>query len=77
MILSKLSKSKGSSTLINSSSAGAISTLPPQTIQALIFESFDKIIISIMAKKIAFGSNHIVIDLPYGEDVKVHRVSDA
>ncbi|MBU3978108.1 hypothetical protein KKE68_00205 [Patescibacteria group bacterium] len=30
-----------------------------------------------MAKKIAFGSNHIVIDLPYGEDVKVHRVSDA
>ncbi|MBU4098057.1 thymidine phosphorylase [Patescibacteria group bacterium] len=45
--------------------------------EPLLFESFDKIIISIMAKKIAFGSNHIVIDLPYGEDVKVHRVSDA
>ncbi len=43
----------------------------------LLFESFDKILVSIMAKKIAFGSNHIVIDLPYGEHVKVHRLSDA
>jgi AMP phosphorylase len=42
----------------------------------LLFESFDKILVSIMAKKIAFGSNHIVIDLPYGEHVKVHRVED-
>ena len=25
-----------------------------------------------MAKKIAFGSNHVVIDLPYGKSVKVH-----
>jgi AMP phosphorylase len=45
--------------------------------EPLLFESFDKILISIMAKKIAFGSNHIVIDLPYGEDVKIHRLSDA
>lgn len=40
-------------------------------------ESFDKILVSIMAKKIAFGSNHIVIDLPYGEHVKVHNLKDA
>ena len=43
----------------------------------LLFESFDKIIVSILAKKIAFGSNHVVIDLPYGKDVKVHREADA
>jgi putative thymidine phosphorylase len=43
----------------------------------LLFESFDKILVSIMAKKIAFGSNHIVIDLPYGAHVKVHNHSDA
>ncbi|HWY80133.1 MAG TPA: thymidine phosphorylase [Candidatus Sulfotelmatobacter sp.] len=45
--------------------------------QPLMFESFDKILVSIMAKKIAFGSNHIVIDLPYGSHVKVHKRSDA
>jgi AMP phosphorylase len=43
----------------------------------LLFESYDKILVSIMAKKIAFGSNHVVIDLPYGKTVKVHRLSDA
>ncbi|MEK7518039.1 MAG: thymidine phosphorylase [Patescibacteria group bacterium] len=42
----------------------------------LLFESYDKIIVSIMAKKIAFGSNHVVIDLPYGTTVKVHKLSD-
>jgi len=45
--------------------------------QPLQFESFDKILVSIMAKKIAFGSNHIVIDIPYGEHVKVHKFNDA
>ena len=45
--------------------------------EPLLFESFDKILVSIMAKKIAFGSNHIVIDLPYGAHVKVHRRIDA
>ncbi|MDO8461193.1 MAG: thymidine phosphorylase [bacterium] len=45
--------------------------------EPLLFESFDKIVISIMAKKVAFGSNHIVIDIPYGEGVKVHRIKDA
>ena len=45
--------------------------------EPLLFESYDKILISIMAKKIAFGSTHVVIDLPYGELVKVHRIKDA
>jgi len=43
----------------------------------LLFESFDKILVSIMAKKIAFGSNHVVIDLPYGKTVKAHSLKDA
>lgn len=43
----------------------------------LAFESYDKIIVSIMAKKLAFGSNHVVIDIPYGDSVKVHAKTDA
>src|SRR6185312_358486 len=43
----------------------------------LLFESYDKIIVSILSKKIAFGSNHVVIDLPYGKFVKVHNRRDA
>jgi putative thymidine phosphorylase len=43
----------------------------------LMFESFDKIIISIMAKKIAFGSTHVIIDLPYGNTLKVTHSRDA
>lgn len=45
--------------------------------EPLLFESYDKILISIMAKKIAFGTTHVVIDLPYGATVKVHRLKDA
>src|SRR3990167_2632978 len=45
--------------------------------EPLLFESFDKILVSIMAKKIAFGSTHVVIDLPIGELVKVHTIKDA
>lgn len=45
--------------------------------EPLLFESFDKILVSIMAKKIAFGSTHVVIDLPIGELVKVHSTKDA
>jgi len=48
-----------------------------QVEKPLLFESFDKILVSIMAKKIAFGSNHVVIDLPYGEMVKVNTLKDA
>lgn len=43
----------------------------------ILFESYDKILVSIMAKKIAFGANHVVIDLPYGKSVKVHTLKDA
>ncbi len=45
--------------------------------EPLLFESYDKILVSIMAKKVAFGSTHVVIDLPYGTTMKVHRLSDA
>lgn len=48
-----------------------------QVERPLLFESFDKILVSIMAKKVAFGSNHIVIDLPFGQMVKVHNLKDA
>lgn len=48
-----------------------------QVEEPLLFESYDKIVVSIMAKKIAFGSNHVVIDIPYGETAKLHRVKDA
>lgn len=48
-----------------------------QVEKPLSFESYDKIIVSILAKKIAFGSNHIVIDLPYGKNMKVHSLEDA
>lgn len=48
-----------------------------QVERPLLFESYDKILVSIMAKKIAFGSNHVVIDLPYGAMVKVHSLKDA
>lgn len=48
-----------------------------QVEEPLLFESYDKILVSIMAKKIAFGSTHVVIDIPYGDTVKVHRLKDA
>ncbi len=48
-----------------------------QVEKPLLFESYDKILVSIMAKKIAFGSNHVVIDLPWGQMVKVHSIKDA
>ena len=45
--------------------------------EPLRFESYDKILVSIMAKKIAFGSTHVVIDLPYGNTLKVQHLTDA
>ncbi|MBA3723518.1 MAG: thymidine phosphorylase [Candidatus Levybacteria bacterium] len=48
-----------------------------QVEEPLLLESFDKILVSIMAKKVAFGSNHIVIDVPYGKHVKVHSYRSA
>lgn len=45
--------------------------------EPLLFESYDKIVVSVMAKKVAFGATHVVIDLPYGTTVKIHRAEDA
>lgn len=45
--------------------------------EPLLFESYDKILVSIMAKKVAFDSNHLVIDLPYGKTMKVRTLEDA
>lgn len=45
--------------------------------EPLLFESFDKVLVSVMAKKVAFGSNHVVIDMPYGKTAKVHTQKDA
>ena len=44
--------------------------------EPLAFESFDKIIISVMAKKIAAGTTHLVIDIPIGKTAKIHRFSE-
>lgn len=61
---------------------GGVSIAPADDIliqveEPLMFESFDKILVSIMAKKVAFGSNHVVFDLPYGEFVKLHSLKEA
>ena len=45
--------------------------------EPLLFESYDKIVVSVMAKKVAFGASHVIIDLPYGRSVKIHRLKDA
>ncbi|MFA5136399.1 MAG: thymidine phosphorylase [Patescibacteria group bacterium] len=45
--------------------------------EPLSFESFDKIIVSIMAKHVAAGSTHIIIDLPVGKTMKVRHEKDA
>lgn len=43
----------------------------------IAFESFDKIIVSVMAKKVAAGSNHLVIDIPVGPNMKIQHFKDA
>lgn len=45
--------------------------------EPLLFESFDKVIVSIMAKKIAVGANHLILDLPYGKTMKIRHKKDA
>lgn len=48
-----------------------------QVEQPLAFESFDKIIVSIMAKKIASGANHVVLDIPVGPKMKITHFKEA
>ncbi len=45
--------------------------------EPLLFESYDKIIVSVMAKKVAFGATHVLIDLPYGRNVKIAKEEEA
>lgn len=45
--------------------------------EPLSFESFDKIIVSIMAKKIAASTTHLVLDIPVGKTMKIRHFSDA
>lgn len=45
--------------------------------EPLSFESFDKIIVSIMAKKVAVGTNHLVLDIPVGKTMKIRHFADA
>lgn len=45
--------------------------------EELAFEPFDKIIISIMAKKVAAGANHLVLDIPVGKTMKIKHLRDA
>lgn len=48
-----------------------------QVEKPLAIESYDKIIVSVMAKKIAVGSTHIIIDVPLGPFMKVRHKEDA
>lgn len=43
----------------------------------LLFESYDKILVSVLAKKIAFGATHVVIDIPVGDAMKIKHKEDA
>lgn len=45
--------------------------------QPLGFEPFDKIIISVMAKKVAVGATHLVLDIPVGPTMKIRHFKDA
>jgi len=45
--------------------------------QPLAFESFDKVIVAVMAKKIASGATNVIIDIPVGPTMKVTHFKDA
>lgn len=45
--------------------------------EPLSFESFDKIIVSIMAKKIAASTTHLILDIPVGRTMKIRHQPDA
>ncbi|MBI4058374.1 thymidine phosphorylase [Candidatus Gottesmanbacteria bacterium] len=48
-----------------------------QVEEPLAFESFDKIIVSIMAKKVASGATHVILDIPVGPHMKIRHLKDA
>ncbi len=45
--------------------------------EPLAFESFDKIIVSVMAKKIAASATHLILDIPIGKTMKIVHEKDA
>lgn len=45
--------------------------------EPLALESFDKMIISIMAKKVASSATHVVLDVPVGPTMKIKHIKDA
>ncbi|QQG44808.1 MAG: thymidine phosphorylase [Candidatus Roizmanbacteria bacterium] len=45
--------------------------------EPLSFESFDKVIVSIMAKKVAASTNHLILDIPVGKTMKIRHFEDA
>jgi AMP phosphorylase len=45
--------------------------------QPIAFESFDKIIVSVMAKKVAASATHLVLDIPVGPTLKIQHFKDA
>jgi len=45
--------------------------------EPIAFESFDKIIVSVMAKKIAASTTHLILDIPIGKTMKIVHVKDA
>lgn len=45
--------------------------------EPLSFEAFDKVIVSIMAKHVAAGSTHLILDLPIGHTMKIRHEKDA
>ena len=45
--------------------------------EPLSFEPFDKVIVSIMAKKVAVSTNHLILDIPVGPTMKIRHFSDA
>ncbi len=61
---------------------GAVGLAPADDIliqveQPLGFESYDKFIVSIMAKKIASGASHLILDIPVGPTMKIQHFKDA
>lgn len=48
-----------------------------QVEEPLAFESYDKLIVSIMAKKVAVGATHVVFDIPVGANMKIKHMKDA
>lgn len=43
----------------------------------LSLETYDKMIVSIMAKHVAVGADYLLIDIPYGPTAKVHDIKTA